>query len=100
MHDCPSVYHVPVLLDSQYLPEIMMKRLGLTSQTNPGSTVLFTRWKELVIRYDLPYRVIKIAIVGKYTRLHDSYISVVKALEHVVLSSKLKLQILVRVNFC
>ena len=39
---------------------------------------------------------VKIAIVGKYVELHDSYTSVTKSLEHAAMASNRKLKILVR----
>ncbi|TPX39864.1 CTP synthase (glutamine hydrolysing), partial [Synchytrium endobioticum] len=93
VHDCPSVYHVPLLLNEQSLPEIMMKKLRLTPRDNPKAACLFKDWMDLADRIDRLNAPVKIVIVGKYTDLHDSYLSVVKALEHAALSCKLKLQI-------
>jgi CTP synthase len=36
---------------------------------------------------------VKIALVGKYTKLEDSYISVIKALKHAALSCRLRLKL-------
>ncbi|MCO5583379.1 hypothetical protein L7F22_037289 [Adiantum nelumboides] len=43
------------------------------------------RWKELTIGHDHLLEKVEIVLVGKYTSLQDSYISVVKALEHAAL---------------
>ena len=44
------------------------------------------------------YDEVKIALVGKYTEIHDSYMSVSKALEHSAFRAQRKLVILVNFN--
>ena len=41
-----------------------------------------TDWKEMVNDLRHPTQEVRIALVGKYTALHDAYISVVEALKH------------------
>ncbi|KAJ3194808.1 CTP synthase ura7 [Irineochytrium annulatum] len=94
VHDCSSVYHVPLLLNDQGILDVIQKRLNLASRPDPRSSNLLFKWKELAARHDRLHDVVTIALVGKYTNLQDSYISVVKALEHAALSSNRKLKIL------
>ncbi|KAJ3113594.1 CTP synthase ura7 [Phlyctochytrium bullatum] len=94
VHDCKSVYHVPLLLHEQGLLNIVGKRLNLTPRKDPKSESLWFKWKQLADRYDRLHDVVTIALVGKYTNLQDSYISVVKALEHASLSCSRKVKIL------
>ena len=47
----------------------------------------------LLCRYDHPYDEVCIAVVGKYTKLEDAYISVIKSLQHAALACKRKLVI-------
>ena len=54
---------------------------------------LWNDWLELTQSYDRLFDTVTIAIVGKYTDLHDSYISVYKALEHASLAYRRKLEI-------
>ncbi|KAI8823462.1 CTP synthase N-terminus-domain-containing protein [Fimicolochytrium jonesii] len=93
VHDCQSVYHVPLLLDSQGLVTVLEKRLNLQPRRDSRSTHLHSKWKELTVRHDRLFDVVKIVLVGKYTHLKDSYISVVKALEHAALACSRKLKI-------
>ncbi|RKO89681.1 CTP synthase N-terminus-domain-containing protein [Blyttiomyces helicus] len=93
VHNCSSVYYVPLLLDQQGLVRILEKRLMLTPREDPKSTHLFTKWKQLATRYERLHDTVNIVLVGKYTHLKDSYISVVKALEHAALSINRKLEI-------
>ncbi|KAJ3214541.1 CTP synthase ura7 [Dinochytrium kinnereticum] len=94
VHDCKSVYHVPLLLHEQGLLDIVGKRLNLTPRKDAASESLWFKWKQLADRYDRLHDTVTIALVGKYTNLQDSYISVVKALEHAALSSNRKVKIL------
>ncbi|KAJ3038780.1 CTP synthase ura7 [Rhizophlyctis rosea] len=91
VEDCNSVYHVPLLLHKQGLLTVLEKRLGIAHRPNPYSATLFEKWKQLTTRYDRLHDSVRIVLVGKYTHLKDSYISVVKALEHAALSCQRKL---------
>ncbi|KAI8830613.1 CTP synthase N-terminus-domain-containing protein [Chytriomyces cf. hyalinus JEL632] len=93
VHDCPSVYHVPLLLHEQQLLTTISKRLNLAPRETQASVSLFSKWKQLCQRLERLHDVVKIVLVGKYTYLHDSYISVVKSLEHASLSCNRKLKL-------
>jgi CTP synthase len=43
---------------------------------------IWSEWKTLTLAQDRLFDKVTIALVGKYTGLHDSYLSVVKSLEH------------------
>ncbi|KAM5533563.1 hypothetical protein V8D89_012779 [Ganoderma adspersum] len=87
VHDVSSVYHVPLLLQSQGIVEYLEKRLKLASikitpEMQERGTSLAKRWRELTTRQERLYESVTIALVGKYTDMQDSYMSVVKSLEH------------------
>ncbi|KAI0765343.1 CTP synthase [Fomes fomentarius] len=87
VHDVSSVYHVPLLLQSQGIVQYLQKRLNLASvtitpQMKERGDSLELRWRELTTRQERLYDDITIALVGKYTDMQDSYMSVVKSLEH------------------
>ncbi|KDN37028.1 CTP synthase [Tilletiaria anomala UBC 951] len=96
VHDVSSTYHVPLLLEQQGMVRYFERRLGLDVNGIPepmklkGRT-LRTRWRELTIGHDLPLDKVEIVLVGKYTSLQDSYMSVVKSLEHAALRCSRKL---------
>ncbi len=71
-----TVYEVPLRYDADGLTEILHKRLNIYS---PPRTV---RWRKLVNNILEPSQEIAIAICGKYTKLHDSYASIIEALIH------------------
>lgn len=87
VHDVNSTYHVPILLKQQKLLDFFVDRFKLNEMNLPKERVdrgtdLWRRWTELTVSYDQSREYVNIALVGKYTNLQDSYISVVKALEH------------------
>lgn len=93
VHDCKSVYHVPLLLKDQGLLSVLQKRLNLTPKVNASATTLLNKWVNLTERVARLHDSVKIILVGKYTSLHDSYISVVKSLEHAAMTCDLKLDL-------
>ncbi|CDH52422.1 ctp synthase [Lichtheimia corymbifera JMRC:FSU:9682] len=98
VHDVSSVYHVPVLMRDRGIIDFFRKRLALDNLCIPterqlDGEKLWKKWIDLTKSYDHLYDTVTIALVGKYTDLHDSYISVYKALEHASLAAGRKLEI-------
>lgn len=85
MHDCTSIYRVPLLLQEQNIIEYFAERLKLDI-TIPQPKRLMQKWKELAERHDKIRKEVTIALVGKYTQLKDSYTSVTNALQHAALA--------------
>ncbi len=98
VHDCRSVYHVPLLLETQHMRQLLCKRLALVgfggSAEAPAATPDYVRWKELAHNLTAPVAAVSIAIVGKYTILEESYTSVVKSLNHAAMALSLDVTIL------
>ncbi len=76
-HDVKIVHQVPLLFEEQNVTSVVEKKLNL-SPRKPD----LVQWKEYVARSTSPKEKIRIALVGKYTGLKDSYISHLKALTH------------------
>jgi CTP synthase len=75
--DVPDVYLVPELLMGEGLDALVCERLGLDfPPADLGA------WKELTDRIQEPREPVEIALVGKYVKLHDAYLSVHEALKH------------------
>lgn len=97
--DVNSTYHVPLLLREQKMINYLTKRLKLNDliinieMKNKGIE-LFNKWNLLTNKHDLSFEKVTIAIVGKYTNLHDSYLSVIKSLEHSAMKCGKRLEIL------
>ncbi|KAH9058280.1 CTP synthase [Lactarius vividus] len=87
VHDVVSVYHVPLLLQAQGIVDFLQRRLNLadvsrTEKMLQRGTSLEHRWKTITTDQERLFDRVSIALVGKYTDLKDSYMSVIKALEH------------------
>ncbi|KAJ3125001.1 CTP synthase ura7 [Nowakowskiella sp. JEL0407] len=93
IHDCKSIYHVPILLEKQGLLKVLQKKMGVVAVGDKMGVNLWSKWRNLADRHNKLEESVKIALVGKYTDLSDSYISVVKALEHACLSCSRKLEL-------
>lgn len=92
VHDVESTYHVPLLLEQQGMVNFFEKRLGLQCKKDLGRD-LRRRWRELTSSHDRLIDSVEIVLVGKYTSLQDSYMSVVKSLEHAALRCHRKLKL-------
>jgi len=75
--DVPTIYQIPITFAEQGLDERVMQRLELE-----GKTPDLSRWRAMVNRVIAPRDRVRIAVVGKYTELVDSYKSVQEALIH------------------
>ena len=91
VHDCNSLYHVPLLLHSQGVVDIIREKLNIAPNVDPTKGNLFRKWVELTKRHDRLQDTTTIVLVGKYTNLQDSYISVSKALHHAAMACNRKL---------
>ncbi len=75
--DAPTIYKVPINLESEGLAEAVIARLKL--QTQPLD---LEHWESIVERLTHPKEHVRIALVGKYVELKDAYISINEALYH------------------
>ena len=89
-HDMTNLYRVPLLLAEQTVPEAVCARLGMDE---PELQHGLAPWRHLADRVDTLDEVVRIAIVGKYTGLADTYLSVIKALQHASYEADRKLVI-------
>ena len=72
-----TLYEVPLLLEREGLANVVCRKLELAC----GAPDL-TAWGEMVARIKTASRHVSIALVGKYTELHDAYLSVEESLFH------------------
>ena len=73
-HDVSNIYRVPLLLRDQGICEAL--------DIDCNATDMMTRWEAMADRVDNLGEDVHIAMVGKYTGLTDSYLSVIKSLQH------------------
>lgn len=98
VHDVNSTYHVPLLLKEQKMMNYLSKKLclddiKLTKPAISKGTSLLNSWQKLTSSHDKSFETVTIALVGKYTNLKDSYLSVIKALEHSSMRCRRRLKI-------
>ncbi|HAY77193.1 MAG TPA: CTP synthetase, partial [Gemmatimonadetes bacterium] len=88
--DLSTIYEVPLALKRQRADEVVMRGLGLTGLPDPD----LTTWTDMVRRVQQPASgTVRIAVVGKYTELVDSYKSVQEALIHGGIANDVKVEI-------
>ena len=75
--DVPELYYAPVMLEESHFSEIVCRELGL----DPGVLDLH-EWNEMLQRIESRRGHVTIGLIGKYTKLHDAYLSVAEALHH------------------
>ena len=86
--DLDDIYDIPIKMFEEGLDSSVNTRLMLNS-----SSPDFTQWKQMLSLKDGVQKNIKIAILGKYFGLPDSYMSVVEALKHACLHNKVSLDL-------
>ncbi|ADI73216.1 CTP synthase [Methanohalobium evestigatum Z-7303] len=80
-NDVEDIYEVPLMLEKEGLTNYLMKMLDLKKITED------TSWNEMVSKMKSITGEVKFAIIGKYTHLGDSYISIREALKHAAIES-------------
>ncbi|KAH9608868.1 hypothetical protein KSS87_002357 [Heliosperma pusillum] len=87
IHDVPNIWHVPLLLRNQNAHHAILTQLDLL---NVAVSPDLQEWTNRATTYDNLTNSVRIAMVGKYVGLQDSYLSVVKALLHACIACSLK----------
>ncbi len=75
--DVPDVYLVPRVLQAEGLDRLVCEKLGLDARDAD-----LGEWDELLERIHERRELVEIALVGKYVKLQDAYLSVHEALKH------------------
>jgi CTP synthase len=89
--DVKTIYEVPLAFHEQGLDDLIVKELGLEEQF-PNADL--KNWRELVSTVKEPSEgEVKIAIVGKYVELEDSYKSLREALTHAGVANNLRVNV-------
>ena len=73
----PSLYQCPLMLHTNGLDDVVVEKLKL--DVPPAD---LTEWKGVVSRIATRSKTCTIALVGKYVKLHDAYLSVMESLYH------------------
>ncbi|GAB4414900.1 MAG: CTP synthase [Bacteroidia bacterium] len=87
--NAPTIYEVPFLLRKENLDEVVLRMLSLPLREEPD----FSYWRHFVSRLKNPIDEVRIALVGKYVELHDSYLSISEALKIAGAENELRVHI-------
>jgi CTP synthase len=75
--DVEVLYEVPLVMEEEHLAQVACECLNLDCP-EPD----LADWAAMIDAWKHPQKDVTVALVGKYTQLHDAYISVVEALKH------------------
>lgn len=87
-YDVETIYEVPKMLQQENLDTLVCEKLDI--ETKPAN---ISEWDELVVAYKNPKDSVRIALVGKYTELHDAYSSVLEALRHAGIANQTSVEV-------
>jgi CTP synthase len=89
VHDVSNIYKVPVLLLEQRVASLVLNSLKINRM--PAEDL--PQWREMGEKVENPgHGHVTIAIVGKYTGLSDSYLSVTKSINHAGIALDMKVR--------
>jgi len=74
--DVDDIYEIPIVFEKEGIAEILHKKLNIYSPPD------LRRWKKLIENIRNPKSEITVAMCGKYTKLEDSYASIIESLNH------------------
>ncbi len=86
--DVDDIYKIPMLLHEQGLDDIVIEKLGLSA---PAADL--SEWREVVAARGNPLGSVRIALVGKYVHLTESYKSLSEALVHAGIQTRTRVMI-------
>ena len=86
--NAPTLYSIPLTLHEGRLDELVLEKLRL-----PAPPPDLAEWRALVERMLSTKESVRVAVVGKYVKLQDSYLSVIEALGHAGGTHGLKVEI-------
>ena len=84
----PNLYEAPVMLEKANFSSIVCRILGLDA-----GDIDLSEWSAMLRRAHGRDKTVKIALCGKYVRLHDAYLSVAEALTHAGFENAAKVEI-------
>lgn len=87
--DAESIYDVPLLMQTEELDEVVLKKLGLSRKSSPD----LEDWKSFLTQLKNPETEVNIGLVGKYVELKDAYKSINEAFIHAGTKNKAKVNI-------
>lgn len=74
--DVDDIYELPIVFEEEGLPGILHQKLNIYSPPK------LRKWRKLVNNLRNPKKEINVAMCGKYTKLEDSYASIIESFNH------------------
>jgi CTP synthase len=87
--DVDTIYAVPMHYHAEGMDREVLRHFGLPAEHEPD----LSRWQQIVDAIRIPEGEVRIAVVGKYTNLLDSYKSLAEALTHGGIANRVKVGI-------
>ncbi len=87
--DIDTIYAVPISYHEAGMDREVLRHFQLPYEDEPD----LTRWARIVDAVRAPEGTVRIAVVGKYTNLLDSYKSLAEALAHGGIANRVKVQL-------
>jgi CTP synthase len=91
--DVDNIYKVPLTFHQQGVDDFILEHFGRAELGQQAPPPDLSSWKEPIERAERATRTVRIALVGKYVRLEDAYLSVSEALRHAASMQDAKVQI-------
>ncbi len=87
-YDLKTIYEAPLAYHRAGLDQAVLDAFGITPAPKPN----LARWEDVMDRIEHPEGEVRIAIVGKYTKLEDAYKSIAEALTHGGMANRVKVR--------
>ena len=87
--DVDTIYQVPMAYHDEGLDREVLRHFGLGLDSEPD----LSRWRDIVDKVRTPEGEVRIAVVGKYTNLLDSYKSLSEALAHGGIANRVRVRL-------
>ncbi len=87
--DVGTIYQVPIAYHAEGMDREVLRHFGLNFDAEPD----LSRWRRIVDNVRTPEGEVRIAVVGKYTNLLDSYKSLSEALAHGGIANRVRVRL-------
>ncbi|MCB0760583.1 MAG: CTP synthase [Flavobacteriales bacterium] len=87
--DADTIYDVPLLMMKEEFDNVVLEKLGITDAPERD----LSKWQDFLRRFKNPTSTVRIALVGKYVELKDSYKSIAEAFDHAGAENETKVEV-------
>ncbi|RMD48351.1 MAG: CTP synthase [Alphaproteobacteria bacterium] len=87
-YDLPSIYDAPLAYHREGLDQAVLDAFRISPAPRPD----LSKWEDVSDRIHNPDGEVRVAVVGKYTRLEDAYKSIAEALTHGGMANRVRVK--------